>query len=127
MLFQEINLIGQARDMGEFKRSRLFTPSPLKFRESPYERREARFVVLTVEPRPMPSLKGSLHREVKEAGVRAGLETHTSDNLAVSDARLIFQEEVTLKKRKIMRNAKKCLTKMDEDGDLENGIRVEMD
>jgi hypothetical protein len=40
---------------------------------------------------------------------------------------LIFQEKVTLKKRKIRRNAKKCLTKMDEDGDLENGIRVEMD
>jgi hypothetical protein len=40
---------------------------------------------------------------------------------------LIFQEKVTLKKRKIRRNAKKCLAKMDEDGDLENGIRVEMD
>jgi hypothetical protein len=69
----------------------------------------------------------SLHQEVKEAGVRAGLETHTFDNHVVSDTRLIFQEEVTLEKRKIRRSAKKCLTKMDEDDDLENGIRVEMD
>jgi hypothetical protein len=64
---------------------------------------------------------------VKDAGMRAGLETHTSDNLAVSDVRLIFQEEVTLEKRKIRRDAKKCFTKMDENGDLENRIRVEMD
>jgi hypothetical protein len=68
----------------------------------------------------------SLHQEVKEAGVRAGLETHTFDNHVVSDTRLIFQE-VTLEKRKIRRSAKKCLTKMDGDGNLENGIRVEMD
>jgi hypothetical protein len=84
-------------------------------------------VVLTVEPRLVPSLKGGLHWEVKEAGMRARLETHTSDNLAVSSTRLIFQEEVALEKRKIKRNAKKCLAKMDEDGKLENGIRVEMD
>jgi hypothetical protein len=56
-----------------------------------------------------------------------GLETHTSNNLAVSGARLIFQEKVTLKKRNIRRNSKKCLIEMDEDGDLENGIRVKMD
>jgi hypothetical protein len=36
--------------MGEFKRSRLFIPGPLKFRELAYERREAGFVVLAVEP-----------------------------------------------------------------------------
>jgi hypothetical protein len=51
--------------MGEFKRSRLFTPGPLKFRESDYKRREA----------------------------RVDLETHAPDNLAVSDTRLIFQEK----------------------------------
>jgi hypothetical protein len=112
--------------MEEFKRSMFFTPWPLKFRESANERREDGFVVLTVEPRLVPSLKGGLHWEVKEAGMRARLETHTSDNLAVSSTRLIFQE-VALEKRKIKRNAKKCLTKMDEDGKLENGIRVEID
>jgi hypothetical protein len=80
-----------------------------------------------IEPHHVPSSKGSLHWEVKEAGARVCLETHTSDNLAVGGARLIFQEKVTLKKRKIRRNAKKCLKEMDKDNDLENGIRVKMD
>jgi hypothetical protein len=66
-------------------------------------------MALIVEPCPKPSPKGSLHWEVKEADARADLETHTSGNLAVSSARLIFQEKVILKKRKIRRNAKKCL------------------
>jgi hypothetical protein len=113
--------------MGEFKRSRLFIPGPLKFRELAYERREAGFVVLAVEPWPMPTTKGSLHQKVKEAGARADLETHVPDNLAVSDARLIFQEKVVFEQWEIRQNAKKCFAKMDEDGDLKNGIRVEMD
>jgi hypothetical protein len=46
-------------------------------------------MVLTVEPCHVPSLKGSFHRKIKEAGTRAGLETHPSDNLVVSDARLV--------------------------------------
>jgi hypothetical protein len=40
---------------------------------------------------PTPSLKGSLHWKVKEASARAGLETHTPNNLVVSGARLISQ------------------------------------
>jgi hypothetical protein len=84
-------------------------------------------VVLTVEPCHVPSPKGDLHLEVKEASARVGLETYTSNNLAVSGAQLIFQEEVALEKRKIRRNAKKCLAEVDEDGDLKNGVRVEMD
>jgi hypothetical protein len=112
--------------MGEFKRSRLFTPGPLKFRESDYKRREAGFVVLTVEPCPVPSRKGGLHRKVKKADARVGLETHAPDNLAVSGTRLIFQEKVVFEQREIRRNAKKCFAEMDEDGDLKNGIRVEM-
>jgi hypothetical protein len=43
--------------MGEFKRSRLFAPGPLKFRDSAYESREAGFMVLTVEPCSVPSPK----------------------------------------------------------------------
>jgi hypothetical protein len=50
-------------------------------------------VVLAVEPCLVPSLEGSLHRKVKEAGVRVGLETRAPDNLAVSSAWLIFQEK----------------------------------
>jgi hypothetical protein len=56
-----------------------------------------------------------------------GLETHTSDNLAVSSARLVFQEKVIFEQMKIRWNDNKCLAKMDEDGDLENRIRVAMD
>jgi hypothetical protein len=59
-----------------------------------YERGETWFVVLAVEPHPVPSLKGSFHRKVNEAGTRAGFETHPSDKLAVSGTRLVFQEEV---------------------------------
>jgi hypothetical protein len=105
-LFQEINLVGQGRDMGEFKRSRFFTPCPLKFRKSAYKRREAGFVVLAVEPHPMSSPKGSLHWKVKKASAMAGLETHALDNLAVRGTRLVFQEKVVLEQRKIQRNVK---------------------
>jgi hypothetical protein len=41
-------------------------------------------MVLTVEPRHVPSLKGSLHREVKEANARAGLETHAPITLQLA-------------------------------------------
>jgi hypothetical protein len=76
-------------------------------KESAHGRGEVGLMVLTVEPRPVPSPKGGLYWEVKEVGARAGLEAHTSDNLVVSSARLIFQE-VALENRKIRRNAKKC-------------------
>jgi hypothetical protein len=89
-----------------------------------YERREVGFVVLIVEPCPMPSPEGSHHRKLMEAGARAGLETHAPDNLAVSGARLIFQEKVVIEQREIRRNAKKWFTEMDVDGNLKNGIRI---
>jgi hypothetical protein len=82
--------------MGEFKRSRFFTPRPLKFRELAYKRREVGFMILTVEPRLMSSPKGNLHQKVKEADARAGLEAHAPENLAVCDTRLVFQEKVIL-------------------------------
>jgi hypothetical protein len=50
--------------MWEFKRSRFFTPRPLKLRESAYERRETEFMVLAVEPHSVPSSKGILHWKV---------------------------------------------------------------
>jgi hypothetical protein len=77
--------------MREFKRGRFFTPRPQKFRESSYKRREDGFMVLIVEPCPVPSPKGSLHRKVKEASTWLGLETHDPDNLVVSGTRLVFQ------------------------------------
>jgi hypothetical protein len=84
-------------------------------------------VVLTVEQRPMPSLKESFHQKVKEADTRVGLEAHPSDNLAINSTQLIFQEEIILEQRKVRGNYKKCLTKMDKDGDLKNRVRIEVD
>jgi hypothetical protein len=69
--------------VGEFERSRFFTPSPMEFRESANKGSEARFMILVVEPRPVPSLKRSFHRKIKEASVRAGLKTHTPNDLTV--------------------------------------------
>jgi hypothetical protein len=74
----------------EFNRSRLFKPSPLTFRESAHERREARFMVFIVKPSLVPSLERSLHRKVKETTQRASLETHASNNLSVSGAQLVL-------------------------------------
>jgi hypothetical protein len=83
-LFQEIDFVGQGRDRGEFKRSRFFTPSPLEFRESAHKGREARFMILVVESCPVPSLKRSLHRKIKEVSARAGLKTHTPMTLRLA-------------------------------------------
>jgi hypothetical protein len=80
----------------------------------------ARFMVLAIESRPMPSQKGSLHRKVKEAGARVGLESHAPNNLMVSGTWLAFQEKVILEQRKIWRSSKECFAKMGEDGDLKN-------
>jgi hypothetical protein len=59
----------------EFNRSWLFKPSPLIFRESAHERREAWFMVLVVKPSLVPSRERNLHRKVKEATHRTSLET----------------------------------------------------
>jgi hypothetical protein len=95
--------------------------------ESAYKRREAGFMVLAVEPCPVPSLKESLHWKVKEAGARAGLETYAPDNLVVSGAWLIFQEKLVCEQREIRQNTKKGFTEMDEYDNLKNGISVGVD
>jgi hypothetical protein len=89
-------MLFQSRDIGEFKRSRFFTPQPLKFRESAHKRREVGFMVLAVEPHHVPSPKGSLHWKVKKDGMRVGLEAQATNNLAVSGAQLVFQEKAFL-------------------------------
>jgi hypothetical protein len=93
-LLQGIDLVRQSSDVGEFNESRPFAPSPLEFRKSAYEGGEAGFMVLTVEPGPVPSSKGSFHWKFKKAAMMAGLEAHAPDDLPVSGTRLIFQEEV---------------------------------
>jgi hypothetical protein len=92
-LHQGIDLVGQSSDVREFNRSWLFDPGPLVFRESAYEGRDVGFMVLTIEPAPVPSSKKSLHWEFEKDASRASLETHTPDNLSVSGTRLIFWEK----------------------------------
>jgi hypothetical protein len=84
-------------------------------------------MVLTVEPCPVPSLTGSLHRKVKEAITKAGLETNAPNNLGVSGTRLVLQEKVILEQRKVRMNDEKWFVEMDKDDNLKNGIGIEMD
>jgi hypothetical protein len=51
-------------------------------------------MLFIIEPCPMPSTKRRLHGKIKEASARAGMVTHTPNNLLVSSTRLIFQEKV---------------------------------
>jgi hypothetical protein len=104
-LFQETNFVAQGCNQGKFERSRFFTPSPLKFRDSAHKGTEARLMILIVEPGPVPSL----HRNIKEADVRVGLKTHTPDDLKVSGTRLIFQEKIILEQGKIRGIPRKAL------------------
>jgi hypothetical protein len=58
---------------------------------------------------------------------RAGLKTYTPNNLLVSGTWLVFQEKIVFEQGKIGGNSKKYFIEMDEDGDLENIIGIEMD
>jgi hypothetical protein len=77
LLFQVVNFVGQSCYLREFEWGGLFTPSSLKFGESVYKGREARFMILAIELGPMPSPERSLRRKVEEASTRAGLKTYT--------------------------------------------------
>jgi hypothetical protein len=99
----------------------------LELRESAYKGMEASFMVLAIEPGPMPSPEKSLQRKVEETSTRVGLKTYTPNNLSSSVARLVFQEKIVLEQGKIQGNSMKWFTKTDEDVDLMNGIGIEMD
>jgi hypothetical protein len=62
---QEVDPIHQGCYLREFEWSRLFTPSPLELRESAYKRREARLMILAIEPCPMPPPERGFHGKVK--------------------------------------------------------------
>jgi hypothetical protein len=127
LLLREVDFVGQSCNLGEFEWGGFFAPSSLKLGVSTYKRREARLMVLAIKPCHMPSPKRGLHGKVKAADTRAGLETHAPNNLTVSGTQLVFQEKVILEQRKVRRNSKECFTKMDEDDDLKNKIRIKMD
>jgi hypothetical protein len=75
-------------------------------------------MVLAIEPCFVPSLGIHHHGKIKEAGVRAGLETHTSNELLASGARPILQEEIVLEQGKVRRNSMKSFVEMEKYGDL---------
>jgi hypothetical protein len=127
LLFQLVNFVGQSCYLREFEWGGVFTQCSLELGESAYKRKEARFMVLAIKPGPMPSLQRSLQRKVEEASTRASLETYTPNHLLVGCTWLVFQEKIVLEQGKIGGNSKKCFTEMDEDADLKNEIRIEMD
>jgi hypothetical protein len=112
--------------LGKLKWSWLFAPSTIELRELAQEGREAGLMILAIEPCPVPSLKSSFQGKVEKADTRAGLETYEPNNLSVGSIQLILQEELVFEKRKVRRNLEKNLTKMDENGDLKNKVRVNM-
>jgi hypothetical protein len=86
--------------MDKLEWSRLFTPSAIEPRESAQEGREAGFMILSIEPCPMPSLKRSFQGKIEEASRRAGLETYAPNSLPVDSTRLVLQEDVIFERGK---------------------------
>jgi hypothetical protein len=98
--FQEIDLVDQGSHLRGFQWSGLFAPSPMEFRESSYEGREARFMVLIVEPCSMSSPERILQRKVKKSSMSSSLLAYATYDFVICSARLVFQEEIILSKRK---------------------------
>jgi hypothetical protein len=80
---QYVDLVGQGSNLGELKWSQLFAPSSLELGEPAYERREARFMVLTIEPCLVTSPKRGFQGKIKEASARASLKTYAPNDLSV--------------------------------------------
>jgi hypothetical protein len=55
-----------------------------------------------------------------------GLETYAPNNLWIGGTRLILQEEVVFEERKVRRNPKENLTKMDKNDNLKNRVRIKI-
>jgi hypothetical protein len=87
--------------LDKLERSRLYSPSAIEPRESAQEGREVGFMILAMEPCPMPSLKGSFQGKIEEASRRAGLETYAPNSLPVGGTRLVLQEEVIFERGKL--------------------------
>jgi hypothetical protein len=68
----------------------------------------------------MSSLEGSLHRKMKEVTTRVGLDAYAIDDLPISRARLILQEEIMFEQWEVRMYCNKGLAQMDEARDLED-------
>jgi hypothetical protein len=69
---------------------RFFKTSFVVLKKSTNEGREARFMVLAIKPRFVPSFETSFHQKVKEATMRASLKSYTVNDLSVINARLVL-------------------------------------
>jgi hypothetical protein len=90
------------------------------------ERREVGFMILTIEPCPVPSVKGGFQVKFQNTSTGAGLKTHAPNNLSVGGTWLVFQEEITLKQRETRRNSEKSFTEVDRNNDLKNRVGIEV-
>jgi hypothetical protein len=90
--------------LGELEWSQLFAPSSLELGELAYEWREARFMVLTIEPCPMLSPKRGFQGKIEEASARASMKTYAPNDLSVGGTRLILQEEIFFEQMEVVRN-----------------------
>jgi hypothetical protein len=112
--------------LGKFKWSRLFAPSVVKLGESAHEGREAGFMIISIEPCLVPSPNRSFQGKIEEANMRVSLETYAPNNLPVGGTQLVLQEKVVFKEREVRKNPEENFAKMDENGNLKNGARVDM-
>jgi hypothetical protein len=103
-----------------------FGAGTTKLRESANEGLEARLMVFTIKPGLVPSLEQSLHWQTQEAIVRTRLEAYAAYNLHFISAGLILQQKIAFEQGKIRMHTKEALPKMHKDGNLKNGVRVEV-
>jgi hypothetical protein len=90
IFLQGVDIVSQGNNLWELEWSRLFTPSSLELEESAYERREAGFVVLAIEPCLVPSLKRGFQGKVEESSARVSFKTYTPNILSVGGTRLVL-------------------------------------
>jgi hypothetical protein len=76
----------------------------LELGEPAYERREARFMVLAIEPCPVPSPKRGFQGKIEEASIRESLKAYAPNDLSIGSTRLILQEEIIFEQKKVWRN-----------------------
>jgi hypothetical protein len=83
-------------------------------------------MVFAIKPELVSSLEQSLHLLIQEAAARASLEAYAVDNLPFIGAMLILQQEIAFDQGKIWRHGKKGLIEMHKNGNLKDGVRIEI-
>jgi hypothetical protein len=90
LIFKVVDSVGQGGNDWEFGRCGFFGPSTTEHRESANEGGEPRFMVFTIKPGLVPSLKRSLHWQIQEATTGMRLEAYATNYLIIGTG-LILQ------------------------------------